>query len=231
MFFIWGLTLSQCLCDAKNHLKFTLELHHRRRIRQKRRQRSSLLVGGTELIQFDAEYRISTRMIGRKRWKEEWTLGGMDASEKLMIIWFTPHQITSLTKRMFLQKPFFKSSLLLSGWCGIQVRPPNSSDDLCLLLCLILLLSMWSTWCTERIPERWPVGGWGWSACPSCSSAASTSGRLAGTVAALLANQQLMERFLVSKTWTTWQSLCNINSILFIDHNRANLWSSACNKN
>ena len=40
----------------------------------------------------------------------------MDASEKLMIIWFTPHQITTLTKRMFLQKPFFKSSLLLHKW-------------------------------------------------------------------------------------------------------------------
>ena len=31
---------------------------------------------------------------------------------------------------------FFKSSLLLNGWWGIQVRPPNNSDDLFLLFCL-----------------------------------------------------------------------------------------------
>ena len=41
---------------------------------------------------------------------------------------------------MFFQKLFFKSSLRLNGWCGgIQVHPSNSSDDLCLLFCLILL--------------------------------------------------------------------------------------------
>ena len=35
----------------------------------------------------------------------------------------TPHQTTTLTKWMFIQKLFFKSSLLLNGQCSIQVRP------------------------------------------------------------------------------------------------------------
>ena len=67
-------------------------------------------------------------------------LGMMDASDKWIIIWLTPHQINTQRKWMFFQKPFFKSSLLLNGQCDIQELPPNSSDDLCLLFCLFLLL-------------------------------------------------------------------------------------------
>ena len=55
-----------------------------------------------------------------------------------MIILLTPNQTSSLPKWMFCQK--FKSSLLLIGQCSIQVHPSNSSDDLCLLFCLFLLL-------------------------------------------------------------------------------------------
>ena len=46
----------------------------------------------------------------------------MDASAKLVIIWFTPHQTITLPKCMFFLKLFFKSSLLLIGKCESQVR-------------------------------------------------------------------------------------------------------------
>ena len=66
--------------------------------------------------------------------------------EKWIIFQFTPHQIITLPKWMLFQKPFFKSSLQLNGHCSIQTRPPNSSDDLCLLFCLILLLTAANVW-------------------------------------------------------------------------------------
>ena len=37
---------------------------------------------------------------------------------------------------MFSEKLLFKSSMLLNGQYGIQVRPPTNSDDLCLFFCL-----------------------------------------------------------------------------------------------
>ena len=86
----------------------------------------------------------------------------MDASEKRMIIWFTPHPTTTLPKRMFIQKLVFKSSLPLNGQCGIQVCPPTS-DDLCLLFYLILLL--WSQAMSYRTRTR------------STASSSGTSGR------------------------------------------------------
>ena len=39
-------------------------------------------------------------------------------------------------KWMFFENIFFKSSLLLNGYCGIQVHPPTSNDELCLLFCI-----------------------------------------------------------------------------------------------
>ena len=60
----------------------------------------------------------------------------MDASEKWMIFPFTPHQTTTLPKWIVFKKLLFKSSLLLNGQCCIQVRPPKSIDDLCLLFCI-----------------------------------------------------------------------------------------------
>ena len=60
----------------------------------------------------------------------------MDALKKWMISHFTPHQTTTLPKRLLFRNLFFNSTLLLNGWCSIQVRPPSSSDDLCLLFCI-----------------------------------------------------------------------------------------------
>ena len=40
--------------------------------------------------------------------------------ETCMIFQFKPHQTTPLPKRMFLQKKFFKLSLLPNGFFGIQ---------------------------------------------------------------------------------------------------------------
>ena len=65
-----------------------------RKNRQKRRQRSSLLFGGQNSLNSLPHYRFSTRMI---------------------IIWFTPHQTTSLPIWMFFKNLYFKSSLLLNG--------------------------------------------------------------------------------------------------------------------
>ena len=52
----------------------------------------------------------------------------------------TLHPTTTLPKWMFFQKLFLESSLLLNGLCGIQVRPPTSSPNICLPFCLILIL-------------------------------------------------------------------------------------------
>ena len=60
----------------------------------------------------------------------------MDGLKKCKIIRFSPFQTTTLPKWMFCQQILFKTFLLLNGQCGIQVRPPNNSDNLCLLFCL-----------------------------------------------------------------------------------------------
>ena len=52
----------------------------------------------------------------------------MDALEKWIFAQFTPYQTTTQTKWMFSQKRLFKSSLLLNGLCGIQVRPTKHCD-------------------------------------------------------------------------------------------------------
>ena len=111
---------------------------HWRRIRQKRRQRSSLLAGGQNLFNSMPHSRFSTKMIWKKLWIEErmytWRVECFGKMDDHLIL---QQQTTTLTKWMFFQKPFFKSSLLPNG---IQVCSPNRSDDLCRLLCLILLL-------------------------------------------------------------------------------------------
>ena len=56
------------------------------------------------------------RMFWEKGWIEKWRLCGMGALEKWMIIRYTPHQTTTLTKWMFLQKNFFKSSWPLNEY-------------------------------------------------------------------------------------------------------------------
>ena len=52
---------------------------------------------------------------------------------------WSPHQTTTLPKWMFSQKNFFKSSLPLNGWCGIQVFRPiykRRPLRLCLHFCI-----------------------------------------------------------------------------------------------
>ena len=78
-------------------------------------------------------YSFSARIILRNGRIVKWN--GMDVSEKWMIFQFTPYQTTTLPKWMFFLQLFFKSSLLLNGQCGIQVLPPNSSDDICHFFC------------------------------------------------------------------------------------------------
>ena len=50
-------------------------------------------------------------------------LGRLDASDKWMIIWFTPHQTNTLPKWMFIQKLFFKSSLLINSSAAFKYVP------------------------------------------------------------------------------------------------------------
>ena len=49
------------------------------------------------------------------------------ASEEWMIIWFKPHQTTTLPKWMFLQKLFFKSSLMISGYSAAFNSVPQTA--------------------------------------------------------------------------------------------------------
>ena len=62
----------------------------------------------------------------------------MDALEKWMEnrLNHTIPNHNPLPKWMFSQKLRFKSALLLVGKYSIKVRPPNNSNDLCLLFCL-----------------------------------------------------------------------------------------------
>ena len=81
----------------------------------------------------------------RKGWIEKRLLGGMDALKKWMIIRFTPHQTTTLPKWMFSQKPFFKSTLLLNGYCGIQVYVPQTTAATFALSSVFILL-LWDAY-------------------------------------------------------------------------------------
>ena len=99
-------------------------------------------------------------------------MGRMVALEKWMIFQFTPHQTTALPKWMFFQKLFFKSSLLLNSYCVIQILPLNSSDDLCLLFGLILLL--YGLGYLVRADNSCTSTWWSWSCTLSTSSASSS---------------------------------------------------------
>ena len=90
-------------------------------------QRSSLLVGGK--IECRTAHYSQNDLKKMTKGRND---AGMDALEK--------YQTTTLPKWIFFQKLFFKSSLPINCYCYIQFRPPTSSDDFCLLFCLILLL-------------------------------------------------------------------------------------------
>ena len=98
-------------------------------------------------------FRFSCRMIWRKGQIDEQTLGRLDASEKMddHLVHTTPNHNPPKMDGFFAQKLYFKSSLLLvNGYCIIQVRPTNSSDDLCLFFCLFLLLWRPHTYYSQR---------------------------------------------------------------------------------
>ena len=69
-----------------SHAALSINKDFLSQLRQKRKQRSSLLFGGRNSFNSMPHNRFSTRMIWRKGWREERTLGKIDASEKSMII-------------------------------------------------------------------------------------------------------------------------------------------------
>ena len=85
----------------------------------------------------------------------------MDASEKWIIIWFTPNQTLTLPIWMFFQELFFKSSLLVNGQCGIQVRP-SSSNDFCLFSSVCLFFYVHHHQAAEKYKIVGLRLGWVW---------------------------------------------------------------------
>ena len=81
-----------------------MPLHHKRSLKTEEKAKVVAAVWGTKFIQFSAALQIWHQDDLKKRmntYVEERTLGRMDASEKLMIIWLTPHQTTTLPKWIF----------------------------------------------------------------------------------------------------------------------------------
>ena len=78
-------------------------------------------------------------------------------------VWVTQHQTLTVPKWMFTPNLFFKSSLPLNGWGGIQFCPPNSSDDLCRLCTRVhIILFYFPKGTTLR---QWQPTGRGWCNC------------------------------------------------------------------
>ena len=105
------------------------------RNRRKRRQRSSLLFGG-RILECRTSH-LAARMIWRKVFGRTTILGGW---------WFGV--VWTRWSSIFLKHPFLQVPVILvilffkSSWCGMEWNsffPSNSSDDLCLLFCLLLL--------------------------------------------------------------------------------------------
>ena len=80
----------------------------------------------------------TVHVISRKNWFSLWQCGCFRKMDN-PLVHTTPNHHPP--KMEVLPKLFFKSSLLLNGQWGIQVRPPNSNDDFSLFFCLFLLLS------------------------------------------------------------------------------------------
>ena len=147
-------------------------------------------------------------MTWRKGLIEERTHGGMDTSKKWMIH-TTPNHHPA--KKDVLPKTFLQIILAAKWLGGIQVHPSNSSDDLCLLFCLILLL-----WTGLSLPWAWQgcrrlrnlPGSWSCSHSPrsrrrrrSRSSRSSRWRRTARTVWGIsLCNLLFSYHFLIKKT-------------------------------
>ena len=87
--------------------RVAVHLKHRIRIRQRKRQRSSLLFEGRNWFNSMPHYRFNTRMIWRNGWMEERTLGRMD-----VLPYHHSPKMNVLPKSLF----FKSSSLLLIGY-------------------------------------------------------------------------------------------------------------------
>ena len=125
---------------------------------QKRRQRSLLLLGGgTELIKFSLptlqiqhQDNFKKRMNRRPDACQNGSFRKMDDN----LVHTTPNHHTP---NMDVFPKTFLQIILAAKWlqCGIQVRPPNSNDDLCFLFCLFLLTACLSTPPVDRCPIGW----------------------------------------------------------------------------
>ena len=103
-------------------------MKRRRSNRQKRRQRLLLLLLGGRIHSIPCRtilYRFSTRMIWRKVWIEERTLGRMDTSEKYMIILFTTTPNHHPSKMDDRPKSFLKINLAAKRLVRHSSTSPN----------------------------------------------------------------------------------------------------------
>ena len=128
------LWLSSLKTQMSSLVWFFKPRQQRRRNRQKRRQRSSLLFGGQNTFNSIPRDRLSTRMIWRKGWIEEKTRGRMDI---YLLIHTKPPPYQNW---IFFEKLFICAAKWLLRH---SIKSPKSSDNLCLLFCLFLLL--WAT--------------------------------------------------------------------------------------
>ena len=111
--------------------------YHRRRIRQKRRQRSSLLVGGRNCFKFNNALELLHQDDLKKRMnkrKDTWRNGCFGKMDAHPVHTIPNHQATKMN---VLPKTFLQIILAAKWLVGIQC-PSNSSDVL--LFCLILLI-------------------------------------------------------------------------------------------
>ena len=137
---------------------------NRKRNGQKSRQRSSLLFGGRNSFNSMPHYRFSTRMIWRNRRTDVWYTGWFRKMDDHLV---HTKPIQQPDKMDVLSKTFLQIRIpccYIIGKCGIQVRFPNSRDDLCLLfrLCLLLWphLRIGGGWHCPARPSAAPWGRW-----------------------------------------------------------------------
>ena len=113
-----------CDCFQVNEISQFLQKKFDRRqakLRQKRRQMSSLLFGGQKQIKFLATLSLLHQDDAKKRMNR--------IIATCMIIQFTPYQTNTLPNWMFSQILLFKSYFLLNGQCSsIQVYSTTKYD-------------------------------------------------------------------------------------------------------
>ena len=124
-------------------------LYYRRRIRHKRRQRSSLLFGEHTWMPFGSKDDLKKGF-----WKNIHFVRVVVCCCRMR--WssiFPKHSTRQVYIRSSIHN-FFQIILVLNLECGMELNkfcPPASSDDLCLLFCLILL--QWSLLISGYVPR------------------------------------------------------------------------------